>query len=304
MRLRRRSLRADLPFLCPVPGMTSFFDGRPRSPGGGSSAWEVLGGLPGSPGTRLGRWTIHRYGDRTAGGGRRRHHHPWRARGGLPVVFPAGVPVHRQARRLGACRGLAAETFAAAYRCRACFDPARGSLRSWLYGIAANLVRGLTVCISRAALPTRRQRRALPWEGPLGARPVIRRAGHADQDRSMSRWAGTALSRPLRRVGTTRGHRAKDGCGPSDAIGYRRPDLYGRPSGSARCPEGSGPSQGYGHRAGLRDCTPRSGRASCHRIAPAIITLGAAVGLAGVRDQQKPMEKLFGAAAALAEVLT
>ena len=99
MRFRRRSLRADLPFLCPVPGMTSFFDGRPRSHGGGSSAWEVLGGLPGSPGTRLGRWTIHRYGDRTAGGGRRRHHRPWRARGALPVVFPAGVRLI--ARRVG-----------------------------------------------------------------------------------------------------------------------------------------------------------------------------------------------------------
>jgi len=143
------------------------------------------------------------------------------------LYFP---PVYRFiARRVGSAlaEDLAAETFAAAYRCRACFDPARGSLRSWLYGIAANLVRSLTVCISRAALLTRRQRRALPWEGPPGARPVTRRAGHADQDRSMSRWAGTALSRPLRRVGTTRGHRAKDGCGPSDAIGYRRPDLYG-----------------------------------------------------------------------------
>jgi len=236
MRFRRRSLRADLPFLCPVPGMTSFFDGRPRSHGGGSSAWEVLGGLPGSPGTRLGRWTIHRYGDRTAGGGRRRHHRPWRARGALPVVFPAGVRLI--ARRVGSAlaEDLAAETFAIAYRCRACFDPARGSLRSWLYGIAANLVRSLTVCISRAAPPTRRQRRALPWEGPPGARPATRRAGHADQDRSMSRWAGTALSRPLRRVGTTRGHRAKDGCGPSDAIGYRRPDLYGPAIGKRSLP--------------------------------------------------------------------
>jgi RNA polymerase sigma factor (sigma-70 family) len=36
---------------------------------------------------------------------------------------------------------LAAETFAVAYRRRASFDPGRGSLRSWLYGIAANLVR-------------------------------------------------------------------------------------------------------------------------------------------------------------------
>ena len=36
---------------------------------------------------------------------------------------------------------LAAETFATAYRRRAAFDPGRGSLRSWLYGIAVNLVR-------------------------------------------------------------------------------------------------------------------------------------------------------------------
>ncbi len=36
---------------------------------------------------------------------------------------------------------LAAETFATAYRRRASFDPERGSLRSWLFGIATNLVR-------------------------------------------------------------------------------------------------------------------------------------------------------------------
>jgi DNA-directed RNA polymerase specialized sigma24 family protein len=36
---------------------------------------------------------------------------------------------------------LAAETFATAYRRRASFEPGRGSLRSWLYGIAVNLVR-------------------------------------------------------------------------------------------------------------------------------------------------------------------
>ncbi|HTZ91885.1 MAG TPA: RNA polymerase sigma factor [Streptosporangiaceae bacterium] len=36
---------------------------------------------------------------------------------------------------------LAAETFAAAYRRRASFDPELGSLRSWLFGIAVNLVR-------------------------------------------------------------------------------------------------------------------------------------------------------------------
>jgi RNA polymerase sigma factor (sigma-70 family) len=53
-------------------------------------------------------------------------------------------PVYRFiARRVGAAlaEDLAAETFATAYRRRARFDPGQGSLRSWLYGIANNLVR-------------------------------------------------------------------------------------------------------------------------------------------------------------------
>jgi RNA polymerase sigma factor (sigma-70 family) len=53
-------------------------------------------------------------------------------------------PVYRFiAARVGSAvaEDLAAETFATAYRRRACFDPGRGSLRSWLYGIATNLVR-------------------------------------------------------------------------------------------------------------------------------------------------------------------
>lgn len=53
-------------------------------------------------------------------------------------------PVYRFiARRVGPAlaEDLAAETFATAYRRRARFDPGRASLRSWLYGIAANLVR-------------------------------------------------------------------------------------------------------------------------------------------------------------------
>jgi RNA polymerase sigma factor (sigma-70 family) len=53
-------------------------------------------------------------------------------------------PVYRFiARRVGPAiaEDLAAETFATAYRRRASFEPARGSLRSWLYGIAANLLR-------------------------------------------------------------------------------------------------------------------------------------------------------------------
>ena len=54
-------------------------------------------------------------------------------------------PVYRFiSRRVGPAiaEDLAAETFATAYRRQACFEPGRGSLRSWLYGIAANLVRG------------------------------------------------------------------------------------------------------------------------------------------------------------------
>ncbi|HEY6790904.1 MAG TPA: RNA polymerase sigma factor [Trebonia sp.] len=55
------------------------------------------------------------------------------------------VPVHRFiARRVGTdlAEDLAAEAFATAYRRRASYDPDRGSLRSWLFGIATNLVRG------------------------------------------------------------------------------------------------------------------------------------------------------------------
>ena len=54
-------------------------------------------------------------------------------------------PVHRFiARRVGKglAEDLAAEVFATAYRRRAVYQPDRGSLRSWLYGIAANVVRG------------------------------------------------------------------------------------------------------------------------------------------------------------------
>ena len=55
------------------------------------------------------------------------------------------APVHRFiARRVGhaLAEDLAAEVFATAYRRRAAYQPERGSLRSWLYGIATNVVRG------------------------------------------------------------------------------------------------------------------------------------------------------------------
>jgi RNA polymerase sigma factor (sigma-70 family) len=52
--------------------------------------------------------------------------------------------IHRfLSRRVGStvAEDLAAETFAAAYRGRASFDPTRGAVRSWLFGIATNLLR-------------------------------------------------------------------------------------------------------------------------------------------------------------------
>ena len=55
------------------------------------------------------------------------------------------APVYRFiARRVGKAlaEDLAAEVFATAYRRRAAYQPERGSLRSWLYGIATNMVRG------------------------------------------------------------------------------------------------------------------------------------------------------------------
>ena len=52
--------------------------------------------------------------------------------------------IHRfLSRRVGSALAddLAAETFAAAYRGRASFDSTRGAVRSWLFGIATNLLR-------------------------------------------------------------------------------------------------------------------------------------------------------------------
>jgi RNA polymerase sigma-70 factor (ECF subfamily) len=54
------------------------------------------------------------------------------------------APVYRFiCRRVGPdlAEDLAADTFATAYRRRACYEPGIASVRSWLYGIAANVLR-------------------------------------------------------------------------------------------------------------------------------------------------------------------
>jgi RNA polymerase sigma factor (sigma-70 family) len=76
---------------------------------------------------------------RAAGGG------PITGPGDFEAAFRAHFPLVFRfiARRVGTAiaEDLAAETFATAYRRRASFDPERASVRSWLFGIAANLVR-------------------------------------------------------------------------------------------------------------------------------------------------------------------
>ena len=70
--------------------------------------------------------------------------------------------IHRfLSRRVGSALAddLAAETFAAAYRSRASFDPTRGAVRSWLFGIATNLLRA----------HWRQEQRLLALEARLGA---------------------------------------------------------------------------------------------------------------------------------------
>jgi RNA polymerase sigma-70 factor (ECF subfamily) len=51
---------------------------------------------------------------------------------------------------------LAGEVFVRAFACRATFDPDRGAVRPWLYGIATNLWRGRVRSTARGAVALRR----------------------------------------------------------------------------------------------------------------------------------------------------
>lgn len=103
------------------------------------------------------------------------------------------VPVHRFiARRVGPdlADDLAADTFATAFRRRASYRPDRASLRSWLYGIAVNLLRN----------HWRAEQRLLERDAEL-ARASLTASADANGDLGPCLAAALAqLSRPQREV--------------------------------------------------------------------------------------------------------
>lgn len=100
------------------------------------------------------------------------------------------VEIYRYvAGRLGAdvAEDLAAETFLIAFRRRGAFDPAVGSVRPWLYGIATNLIS------QHKRAETRRYRSM--WRS--GADPV---PDDEQEDRITDRLAAASLRAPLARA--------------------------------------------------------------------------------------------------------
>jgi RNA polymerase sigma-70 factor (ECF subfamily) len=99
--------------------------------------------------------------------------------------------------RLGAdaADDLAAETFLAAFRRRTRFDPARGAVRPWLYGIATNLV----------AQHHRSESRRYAALARAGADPLFLAGAAGSQedritDRVTAAWARPALAAALSRL--------------------------------------------------------------------------------------------------------
>ncbi|HEX2314742.1 MAG TPA: RNA polymerase sigma factor [Thermomonospora sp.] len=98
------------------------------------------------------------------------------------VIYDRYFPeiYHYVAARLGrdVADDIAAETFYAAFRKRDRFDPARGAVRPWLYGIATNLVGGhrraesrrYTALARAAADPRAAEQRADGHEARVAAR--------------------------------------------------------------------------------------------------------------------------------------
>jgi RNA polymerase sigma factor (sigma-70 family) len=97
------------------------------------------------------------------------------------------VPVHRFiARRVGAAlaEDLAAEVFATAYRRRAAYQAERGSLRSWLFGIAANVLRG----------HWRDEQQLLDLDARVSQDPLLPRSAASFADAADERLITTALA--------------------------------------------------------------------------------------------------------------
>jgi RNA polymerase sigma-70 factor (ECF subfamily) len=99
--------------------------------------------------------------------------------------------------RLGAdaADDLAAETFLAAFRRRTRFDPARGAVRPWLYGIATNLV----------AQHHRSESRRYAALARAGADPLFLAGAAGSQedritDQVTAAWARPALAAALSRL--------------------------------------------------------------------------------------------------------
>lgn len=160
---------------------------------------------------------------------------------------------------------LAADTFLAAFGRRAAFDPARGTVRPWLYGIATNLVAGHRRAESRRyaalarlgadpAVPDEEERiaeRVAAWQARRSLAGALARLADADRDVLLLvalaglsyAETGFALSIPEGTV-ASRLHRARrrlaSALGGTDptSIFTERPDVTPRPP-VARPPDGS-----------------------------------------------------------------
>jgi RNA polymerase sigma-70 factor (ECF subfamily) len=82
---------------------------------------------------------------------------------------------------------LAAETFAIAFRRRRAFDPDRGALLPWLYGIATNLLRA----------HWRAEQHMLALEARLMDEPDARYMGADIDDKLLAAWVAPRLARAL-----------------------------------------------------------------------------------------------------------
>lgn len=82
---------------------------------------------------------------------------------------------------------LAADTFATAYRRRAAYQPGLGTLRSWLYGIATNVLRN----------HWRAERRLLELEAQLTAGTGLSACSEAADDRAMGSLLAPRLAAAL-----------------------------------------------------------------------------------------------------------